>query len=64
MNPLGVVFVIIIIVIKKKISRLMLGSNYHFYENCISSYLWKKICLSRISLPVLHVLSFSLQPWQ
>lgn len=41
MNPLGVVFIIIIVI--KKISLLMLGSNYHFYENCIFSYLCKKV---------------------
>lgn len=30
----------------------MLGSNYHFYENYMFFYSWKKICLLRISIPV------------
>lgn len=37
----------------EKITLLMLGSNYHFYENYMFSDSCKLICLSRVSLPVL-----------
>lgn len=46
----------------EKISLLMLGSNYHFYENYMFFYSCKKICLSRISIPVLLLQPLSFHP--